>query len=130
MTQVRNESRRLPIRSQAAGPPTYLVIFPVFAIGLATYVSLTRYSDFWHHGFDIVIGAILGIATACPGFYWYHLPIQRGGVWAWAPQSSKHASGHRVNTFTYGNDPTYATSGSGDLEIGIGRAQEPGSSAE
>lgn len=75
--QSYNESARLPIRLQA-----YLVIYPLFAIGLAIYVSLTQYTEFWHHGFDIIAGAVLGIATAWVGFYWYHFPIQRGGEWA------------------------------------------------
>ncbi|KAL8687486.1 MAG: hypothetical protein Q9218_006355 [Villophora microphyllina] len=123
--QTHNKSGRLPIRSQAAAPPTYLVIYPLFAVGLAIYVSLTRYSDFWHHGFDIIAGAVLGIATAWLGFYWYHLPIQRGGGWAWAPRSSKHAFRHGVDIFTYGNDYPNAASSSGDLETGRGGGHEP-----
>lgn len=109
------------VRSRAAAPPTYLVVCPLFAIGLATYISLTRYSDFWHHGFDVIVGAILGTATAWLGFYWYHLPTQYGGGWAWAPRNAARAFGHGIDIFSYGDDaPSFAV-GSGDLEAARGR---------
>jgi len=60
------------IRSQAAVPPTYLVAFPLFAVGLATYVSLTRYSDFWHHGLTSLLArywALLLLGSAAGGFW-------------------------------------------------------------
>ena len=113
-----SEYARLPLRSQSAAPPLYLTIFPLFCICLATYVSLTRYSDYWHHGFDIIVGALLGIASAFLGFYWYHLPISRGGGWAWAPRHQKHAFGHGLGGLTYGEPHEGYTGSSGDLELG------------
>ena len=91
----------LPQRSQAAAPPTYLLIVPLIPIGLALYITGTRYSDYWHHGFDVVSGSILGNLTAWIGFRWYHLPINRGGGWAWAPRSSKRAFGKGIGVLSY-----------------------------
>ncbi|KAL9100343.1 MAG: hypothetical protein Q9163_004265 [Psora crenata] len=93
-----------PIRSRAAAPPTYLLIFPLIPIGVAIYISSTRYSDFWHHGFDVIAGAILGIASAWLGFRWYHLPIQEGGGWAWAPRSPNRAFARGIGVLTYVDD--------------------------
>ena len=90
-------------------------------MGLATYVSLTRYSDFWHHGFDIIVGAILGIATAWLGFYWYQIPTQYGGGWAWAPRNKARAFGHGIGTSTYGDDIPSITPSSADLEAAGGQ---------
>ncbi|KAL9130641.1 MAG: hypothetical protein Q9217_001211 [Psora testacea] len=109
------EGFKPPTRSQAAAPPTYLLIFPLIPIGAAIYISSTRYSDFRHHGFDIIAGAILGIASAWLGFRWYHLPIQRGGGWAWAPRSPNRAFGRGIGILTY-VDGNLHTSRGKDLE--------------
>ena len=106
-----------PARSQAAAPPTYLLIFPLIPLGAAIYISSTRYSDFWHHGFDVIAGALLGIACAWLGFRWYHLPIQRGGGWAWAPRSPKRAFGRGIGILTYVDNDFHASKGK-DLEGG------------
>jgi len=97
----RFENDEVSAREQAAAPPTYLIAFPLIPIALAIYVSSTRYSDFYHHGFDIIAGAILGIASAWLGFRWYHLPIRRGGGWAWAPRSSDRAFFKGLGVVTY-----------------------------
>ena len=86
-------------------------------MGAAIYISSTRYSDLWHHGFDVIAGAILGIASAWLGFRWYHLPISRGGGWAWAPRSSKRAFGRGIGVLTYADDDMDANRGK-DLESG------------
>ena len=93
-------------RTEAAAAPIYLAIFPIIPIGAAIYISSTRYSDYWHHGFDVFVSAILGTATAWLGFRWYHMPIRSGAGWAWAPRTSKKAFWKSIGT------PTY-TSGSG-----------------
>ncbi|KAL8947004.1 MAG: hypothetical protein Q9222_006669 [Ikaeria aurantiellina] len=80
-----------PLRTRAAAAPTYLILFPLVPIGAAIYISSTRYSDFWHHGFDVFVSAGLGILTAWLGFRWYHIPIRQGGGWAWAPRSPRRA---------------------------------------
>ena len=74
-----------------------------------------------HHGFDIISGAILGIASAWLGFRWYHMPISRGGGWAWAPRSYDRAFFKGFGVLTYvNNDEVVRHGGHGghDLENG------------
>ena len=111
------QDEHLPQRSQAAAPPTYLLLVPLVPIGLALYITGTRYSDYWHHGFDVVTGSALGVVTAWIGFRWYHLPINRGGGWAWAPRSSKRAFGKGIGIEGYG-DADFVGRKRTDLEAG------------
>ena len=103
------------LRNEAAAPPTWLIFFPLVPVGAAIYISCTRYSDFWHHGFDVLTSAILGTLTAWLGFRWYHMPIQTGGGWAWAPRSSKRAYWKSMGVLTYGDGGDQRTT---DLETG------------
>ena len=81
----------MPLRKQAAAPPAYLFILPLIPISIAMYVASTRYSDFRHHGFDIIFGALLGITMSTISFRMYHLPIRRGAGWSWGPRSVSKA---------------------------------------
>lgn len=90
-----------PPRSQAAAPPVYLLVCALIPVCAAIYISSTRYSDFYHHGFDIIAGAILGIASAWLGFRWFHMPVRRGGGWAWAPRSPNQAFSGGIGPLTY-----------------------------
>lgn len=38
---------------------------------LATYVASTRWSDYRHHGFDVLFGSFEGIVCALVGWGWY-----------------------------------------------------------
>ena len=81
-----------------------------------------------HHGFDIISGALLGIASAWLGFRWYHLPISRGGGWAWAPRSHDRAFRRGIGLPTYvSNDASYNKQPR-DLESGPYRPGETGGS--
>ncbi len=80
-------------RSQAAAPPAYLFILPLITISVATYVASTRYSDFRHHGFDIIFGSLMGIISSSISFRMYHLPIRRGHGWSWGPRGLSKAFG-------------------------------------
>ena len=113
MTKEQLDPGRL--RTQNAAPPTYLVIFPLIPFGAAIFIASTRFSDFYHHGFDVLISAILGSLTAWLGFRWYHMPIRRGGGWAWAPRGSERAYWKRMGVLTYSDtiEPKR-----GDLEHG------------
>ncbi|KAH0542734.1 hypothetical protein FGG08_002873 [Glutinoglossum americanum] len=92
-------------RNQAAAPPLYLLIIAVIPIGAATYISSTRYSDFRHHGFDILFGALIGLFSALLAFRWYHSPIQRGAGYAWGARSPSRAFGIGVGVGGYvGNE--------------------------
>jgi len=88
-------------RDQAAAPPTHGILLPLVPICLALYICTTRYSDFKHHGFDIIAGAIIGAVVAWLSFRLYHLPIGRGAGWAWGPRGATRAFGVRVGTLNY-----------------------------
>ncbi|KAL8696027.1 MAG: hypothetical protein Q9201_007860, partial [Fulgogasparrea decipioides] len=80
-----------PLRTQSAAPPTYLLILPLIPICAAVYISSTRFSDFRHHGFDILFGSLMGSVISIFSFRLYHLPIRRGGGWSWGPRSEAKA---------------------------------------
>lgn len=88
-----NELRSVPIRNQAAAPPTFLLVLPLIPIGAAVWVTATRFTDFRHHSTDLLAGSLLGIVTAWFGFRWFHLPTSRGAGWAWGARSYKRAFG-------------------------------------
>ncbi|KAL8770117.1 MAG: hypothetical protein Q9209_004155 [Squamulea sp. 1 TL-2023] len=113
------QHHQTPLRSQSAAPPTYLLLLPLIPICLALYVSSTRYSDFRHHGFDILFGSFMGIFLAYFGFRMYHLPIRRGGGWSWGPRSESRAFGTFVGTGGFRADGSKRDDGhQGDLEWG------------
>lgn len=74
-------------RNMAAAPPIYLLIFAIIPFFGSIYVSATRFSDFRHHGFDILFGYAIGAITAIFAFRYYHLPISQGAGWSWGPRS-------------------------------------------
>lgn len=114
----------VPPRKQAAAPPTYLFILPIISISIPAYVASTRFSDFRHHGFDIIFGSLMGIVISYISFRMYHLPIRRGAGWSWGPRSVSKAWGIGVGTqgYTDGNGPLTKKH---DLETG----NRPGNSA-
>ena len=91
----------VPLRDQAAAPPAYLFVLPLLSIALATYVAGTRYSDFRHHGFDILFGATMGTVISWTSFRIYHMPIRRGAGWSWGPRSASRAFGTRFGNQGY-----------------------------
>ena len=103
------KSASVPPREQAAAPPTYLFIVPLICISIPAYVASTRFSDFRHHGFDIIFGALMGIVISYLSFRMYHLPIRRGAGWSWGPRSVSRAWGIGVGTQGY-------TDGNGQLD--------------
>ena len=99
------KSTSVPLREQAAAPPTYLFILPLICISIPAYVASTRFSDFRHHGFDIIFGSSMGIVISYLSFRMYHLPIRRGAGLSWGPRSVSRAWGIGVGTqgYTDGN---------------------------
>ncbi|PGH01714.1 hypothetical protein GX51_05030 [Blastomyces parvus] len=82
----------IPLRSQSAAPPTYLLALAAAPIVAATYIASSRWFDNRHFGFDILFGSLLGIFFAWLGFRWYHLPLSAGGAgWAWGARSPERA---------------------------------------
>ncbi len=74
-------------RNEAAAPPLYLLVFATVPFFSSVYIASTRYSDFRHHGFDILFGYFIGTVCAVFAFRYYHLPIQTGAGWSWGPRS-------------------------------------------
>ncbi|KAK4560444.1 hypothetical protein LTR86_005640 [Recurvomyces mirabilis] len=94
----RDNVRPVDIRGLAATPPNHLVVLAFVPIGVAIYICSTRYAQFYHHGFDVISGALIGILTASFSFRWYHLPLSRGQGWAYGPRSADRAFGVGVGT--------------------------------
>lgn len=50
-------------------------------IWIAIYIASTRWSDFRHHGFDVLFGSVEGIVCALIGWSWYGVySCRRGGA--------------------------------------------------
>lgn len=92
------------LRQQAAAPPAYLFILPLIPISVATYVAATRYSDFRHHGFDILFGATMGTVISWTSFRMYHMPVRRSAGWSWGPRSLSRAFGITLGVKGYVGD--------------------------
>ena len=84
-------STSTPDRNKAAAPPIYLLVLAFVPLGAAFYISGSRWSDYRHHGFDILLGSIVGFVFAWFGFRLYHLPIRRGAGWSWGARSRGRA---------------------------------------
>ena len=93
----------VPLRKQAAAPPAYLFALPILCVSISTYVASTRFSDFRHHGFDILFGSLMGAVFSYISFRMYHLPVRRGAGWSWGPRSASRAWGIGVGTQGYAN---------------------------
>ncbi|PIG85484.1 PAP2 domain protein [Aspergillus arachidicola] len=83
--------KRETIRDLGAAPPVLLVILAFVPMAVAFFISASRWFDFRHHGFDIIFGSVMGMVFAWGAFRLYHLPIMRGGGWAWGARSRRHA---------------------------------------
>jgi membrane-associated phospholipid phosphatase len=112
-------------RNQAAAPPVYLLIFAIIPAFTSIYISSTRYSDFRHHGFDILSGFFIGTVTAVFAFRYYHLPINRGAGWSWGPRSRDRSfwAGVGVGTYVGSGNSQRANDSSADLEAGSNNKQ-------
>jgi membrane-associated phospholipid phosphatase len=104
-------------RNEAAAPPVYLLVFAIIPFFASIYISSTRYSDFRHHGFDIIFGYFIGIVTAIFAFRYYHLPISQGAGWTWGPRSRDRSFWAGVGVGNYVSSVETAASDSDvDLE--------------
>lgn len=61
----------------AAVPPVAALALPFIPIAAALYITASRYFQFYHDGFDLLCGALIGIASACFAFRWSQLPCRR-----------------------------------------------------
>ncbi|KAI4173659.1 MAG: hypothetical protein LQ343_002834 [Gyalolechia ehrenbergii] len=92
-------SSRIPAPATAtetekpAAPPLPLFLLLLIPICTAIYISSTRFSDFRHHGFDIIFGGLMGAALSFFSFRLYHRPVVRGGGGSWGSRSNGRAFG-------------------------------------
>lgn len=94
-------SSPLPLRNHAATPPNHLLVIALVPIAVAVYICATRFFEFYHFGFDIISGSLIGIVSSWFSFRWYHAPIRNGAGWAWGARSRDRAFGIGVGTRTY-----------------------------
>ncbi|KAK3619234.1 hypothetical protein LTR56_024154 [Elasticomyces elasticus] len=110
------------IRNYAASPPNYHVVLAFIPVAVALYITSTRFAEFYHHAFDIIVGSLIGIAAASLSFRWYHLPLSRGQGWAWGPRSANRAFGIGVGTGGY-VDEAFSRDRSQGRDVEAGRAR-------
>ncbi|KAI7631235.1 hypothetical protein KC319_g16515 [Hortaea werneckii] len=82
---------RALLRSTGASAPLFLFVPSLIPLAIAVYICSTRYVEFYHFGFDIISGSLIGILTAWVSFRWYHLPLSQGRGWAWGPRGRNRA---------------------------------------
>ena len=113
-------SSPLPLRNHAATPPNHLLVIALFPIAVAVYICATRFFEFYHFGFDIISGSVIGIVSSWFSFRWYHAPIRNGAGWAWGARSRDRAFGIGVGTRTYvGEEGWLSASAQGSNEGGV-----------
>ncbi|KAA8652160.1 hypothetical protein EYZ11_000472 [Aspergillus tanneri] len=91
LSQDLRAQNRESIRTQGAAPPVYMVIIAFVPFAVAFFIAASRWFNYRHHAFDIIFGALMGVAFAWVGFRMYHLPIMRGAGWSWGARSPRHA---------------------------------------
>ncbi|KAI3317244.1 PAP2 superfamily-domain-containing protein [Xylariaceae sp. AK1471] len=91
-------------RTQAAAPPLYLIIIMLFPLGTGVFIGASRWYDFQHHGFDILVSFALGTVFAVFSFRYYHLPIGRGAGWAWDLRNKSKAFWAGIGSSGYATD--------------------------
>lgn len=89
--RVHHHDSDVPLRNRAAAPPVYLLILAFVPLGTAFFITVSRWFDYRHEGFDIISGAAIGIFFAWFAFRWYHLPIRGGAGWSWGARSRETA---------------------------------------
>jgi membrane-associated phospholipid phosphatase len=94
-------TRTFTIQNSAATPPNYLLIIVIIPLAVAVYIVSTRFVEYYHFGFDVLSGSLIGIVSSWGAFRWYHLPISRGHGWAWGPRSANRAFAIGVGTDGY-----------------------------
>ena len=106
-------------RDQAAAPPVWLLVFAIIPFFASVYISSTRYSDFRHHGFDILFGYFIGAVTAIFAFRYYHLPISQGAGWSWGPRSRDRSfwAGVGVGNYVGSKQSTYSSEESNHIDL-------------
>jgi hypothetical protein len=104
-------------QNQAAAPPIYLLIFTVIPFLGSIFIAATRWSDYRHHGIDVVFGYFIGTVTAIFAFRYYHLPLSENPGCAWGPRSSDRSFWAGIGAGSYAQS-------SQDLETDLVASQD------
>lgn len=102
--QGKQNSHIQAIRRQAAAPPVYLLCITFAPFCASIWIAASRWYDFRHHGFDILFGYLMGVATAYFAFRLYHMPMRDGAGWAWGPRSEARAFWAGVGRLGYAGE--------------------------
>ena len=114
-----HDDAMIAIRNQTASPPVYLLVFAIIPWFASIYIASTRYSDFRHHGFDILFGYLIGTISAVFAFRYYHLPISRGAGWSYGPRSRDRAFFAGIGIGSYALNKEKHESVVTDVERGV-----------
>ena len=116
---VKKESRQVVFRDEGAAPPAWLLFLVYIPLGVAIYITGTRFFEYYHFGFDLISGAVIGIVSAWFSFRWYNLPLGRSAGWSWGPRSRDRAFAVGVGRRGFvSDDPASQTSKPEDVEMG------------
>ncbi|KAI9700197.1 MAG: hypothetical protein M1820_006865 [Bogoriella megaspora] len=116
----------------AAAAPIPLLALSFIPIATAIYICSTRYTDFYHHAFDILFGSLIGVSTSVMAFRWYQMPlIDANEGWAWGPRTRTSAFGTGVGTAGYVDLGNWGSSALGGKAVvkEMGNVAERGDSA-
>jgi membrane-associated phospholipid phosphatase len=121
----RHDSHYRDPRNRAAAPPVYLLLISIVPVGAASYIAVSRWFDYRHHGIDILTGSLIGAFCAYFAFRLYHLPIRRGAGWSWGARSRERAFWLGIGTPNYVGDEGWQSAAHSrrmrqDLENGRG----------
>jgi membrane-associated phospholipid phosphatase len=116
--QNRSDSHFRHPQDQGAAPPLYFLLLAAVPLGSATYIALSRYFDYRHHGIDILSGSLIGAIAAYLSFRLYHLPIQGGAGWAWRARRRERAFWLGIGVPSYTSEIQHADGKKYDLENG------------
>ncbi|KAG9238620.1 PAP2 superfamily-domain-containing protein [Amylocarpus encephaloides] len=113
-------------RNEAAAPPVYLLAIAIIPWFASIYIASTRWSDFRHHGFDILFGYFIGLVTAIFAFRYYHLPLRQGAGWSWGPRSSSRSFWAGIGVGNYAGSGSRVTEGPPAMRHADADAEEGG----
>ncbi|PLB43964.1 acid phosphatase/Vanadium-dependent haloperoxidase [Aspergillus steynii IBT 23096] len=124
LSQELRVQNRESIRTQGAAPPVYTVIIAFVPLAVAFFIAASRWFDFRHHAFDIIIGSLMGLVFAWVGFRLYHLPIMRGAGWSWGARSPRHAFFKGVGLSSHVGADNWSNKGESPVATGAERQED------
>ena len=91
--QVRYPDAVPLVAPTSTGGPLFLLVVSSIPTVVAVYIASTRYTNYKHHGSDILLSSAGGMLCAWLGFRLYHMPLSRGAGQTCKPRSADEAFG-------------------------------------